>query len=60
MAPFHFLIYAEAMSSFLAAESTRLNGLKVSSAAQDVLDSEFADDTVVFMQCSGIGFGRDI
>ena len=50
MAPFLFFIYAEAMSSFLAAESTRLNGLKVSSAAQDVLDSEFADDTAVFIQ----------
>ena len=51
LAPFLFLFVAEAMSTFLTAQDTGLRGLQLPiRTAEELLDSEFADDTAVYLQ----------
>eukprot|EP00250_Pteridium_aquilinum_P022375 c25362_g1_i1 orf=3-2321(-) len=52
LAPTLFLFFAEAMSSFLAAQHTGLQGLRLPIREEELLDSEFADDTAVYLRGS--------
>ena len=45
-----FLLYAEALSSFLNSRHLSLHGLRVPHSHQSVLDIEFVDDTAVYLQ----------
>ena len=49
VAPFLFLFFAEAMSFFLIAQGTRLQGLRMPVREEALLDAEFADDTVIYL-----------
>ena len=44
-----FLFFAEAMSSFLVAQETRLQGLRLPIREEALLDAEFADDTAMYL-----------
>ena len=50
LAPSLFLLYAEALSSFLTSRHLNLRGLPVPHSHQSLLDIEFADDTTVYLQ----------
>mgnify|MGYP000686322755 CR=1 FL=1 len=50
MAPYLFLFFAEAMSSYIAADTVGLQGLHLSSATEDLLDLELADATSIYVQ----------
>ena len=45
LAPFLFLFFAEAMSIYLTATTTGLQGLSLPVTGEEILDAEFADDT---------------
>ena len=49
LAPFLFLLFSEAMHLFLTAQSTGLRGLAMPLNGQDILDSELADDTALYV-----------
>ena len=49
MAPTLFLFFAEAMSSFLVAQDTRLQGLRLPIREDALLDAEFANDTAAYL-----------
>lgn len=49
LAPTLFLFFAEAMSSFLTAQDTDLQGLCLSMREEELLDSQFIDDTTVYL-----------
>ena len=49
LAPTLFLFFAEAMSSFLAAHDTGLQGLRLPVREEELLDAEFADDTAAYL-----------
>ena len=50
LAPFLFLFFAEAMSSYLAARDVGLQGLSLPIREEELLDAEFADDTAMFLR----------
>ena len=58
MVPYLFLLFAEAMSSFLNADATGLQGLRLSSMLTQLLDSEFADDTALYMKGSVLNLNK--
>ena len=58
LAPFLFLFFAEAMSSYLSAEDTGIQGLCLSNTSGDLLDSEFADDTTLYVHGSSNNLKR--
>ena len=58
MAPTLFLFFAEAMSSFLSNQGTGLQGLRLPLREEELLDSEFADDTTVYLQGHEANLGR--
>ena len=49
LAPFLFLLFVEAMHVFTPSQSMGLRGLVMPMHGQDILDSEFADDTVLYV-----------
>ena len=49
LAPTLFLFFAEAMSSFLAAQDSGLQGLRLPVREEELLDAEFADDTAAYL-----------
>ena len=49
LAPTLFLFFAEAMSSFLVAQETGLQGLRLPIREEALLDAEFADDTAMYL-----------
>ena len=49
LAPFLFLLFAEAMHAFISSQSIGLRGLAMPMHGQDILDSEFADDTALYV-----------
>lgn len=53
LAPYLFLFFAEAMSLFLRARLPQIHGLRLPlSIEEDLLDSEFVDDTMLYMPYS--------
>ena len=42
-------LFCRAMSSFLAAQDTRLQGLRLPAREEALLDVEFADDTAAYL-----------
>ena len=50
MAPFLFLMYAEAMSTFLRSEIVGIQGLSLPNTDECLVDSEFADDTALYVK----------
>ena len=53
MAPYLFLFFAEAMSSYLSDVVVGIQGLRIPHSTEELLDTEFADDTSLYVQ------GRD-
>ena len=49
LAPFLFLLFAEAMHVFTSSQSMGLHGLAMPIHGQEILDSEFADDTMLYL-----------
>ena len=49
LAPFLFLLFAEAMHVFISSQSIGLRGLALPMHGQDILDSEFADNTTLYV-----------
>ena len=49
MASTLFLFFAEAMSSFLVAQDTGLQGLRLPAREDALLDAKFADDTAAYL-----------
>ena len=49
MVPFLFLFFAEAMSGYLTTQDVGLQGLSLPIKYEELLDSEFADDTAMFL-----------
>jgi hypothetical protein len=49
LAPFLFLFFAEAMSSYLLAQDVGIKGITIPLTTKEVLDAEFADDTCLFL-----------
>ena len=50
MAPYLFLFFAEAMSSYLSATSLGIQGLCLPNMSEELLDSEFADNTSLYVR----------
>ena len=50
LAPFLFLFIIEAMSSFFNSQGANLHGLSIPNSRKSLLDSEFADDTMLYLQ----------
>ena len=50
LAPFLFLFITEAMSAFSISQWTNLHGLSIPNSRKSLLDSEFADDTMLYLQ----------
>ena len=50
LAPFLFLFFAEAMSIYLTATTTGLQGLSLPVTGEEILDAEFADDIGLFLK----------
>ncbi|MCO5582904.1 hypothetical protein L7F22_036806 [Adiantum nelumboides] len=48
-APFLFLFFAEALSMYLTAEGVGLRGIQLPICGEDLLDSQFADDTGLYL-----------
>ena len=49
MAPFLFLFFAEAMSAYLTSGKAGIKGLCLPNNSGDLVDSEFADDTTLYI-----------
>ena len=49
LAPTLFLFFAEAMSSFLVAQETSLQGLRLPIREEALLDAKFVDDTAMYL-----------
>ena len=58
LAPFLFLFFAEAMSSFLSARDTGLQGLRLPIRDEEILDAEFADDTAMYLEGNEVNLLR--
>ena len=52
LAPFFLLLFVEAMHAFLSAQSTGLCGITLPIEGEENLDSEFADDTTLYVEGS--------
>ena len=52
VAPFLFLLFAEAMHAFISGQSTGLRGITLPIEGEENLDSEFADDTTLYVKGS--------
>ena len=50
MAPFLFLIYVEAMSTFLRSETAGIQGLSIPNTHESLVDSDFVDDTALYVK----------
>ena len=50
LAPYLYLFVTEAFSAYLQAPTSGLRGLPIPNATEDLLLSEYADDTVLFLQ----------
>ena len=50
MAPFLFLIYAEVKSTFVRSEMKGIKSLSVPNAEESLVDSEFANDTIIYVK----------
>ncbi len=50
LAPYLFLIFAEAMHCFLTDPHNGLKGISLPLTEQSLLDNEFADDTTIYLQ----------
>ena len=50
LAPFLFLFITEAMSAFFNNQGANLHGLSIPNSRKSLLDSEFADDTMLYLQ----------
>ena len=50
LAPFLFLFITEAMSAFFNSQGANLHGLSIPNSRKSLLDSEFADDTMLYLQ----------
>ena len=50
LAPYLYLFVTEAFSTYLQAPTSGLRGLPIPNATGDLLLSEYADDTVLFLQ----------
>ena len=53
MAPYLFIFLAEVMSSYLSDVVVGIQGLRIPHSTEELLDTEFADDTSLYVQ------GRD-
>ena len=51
MAPYLFLVFAEALSAYMAVDSVGLKGLQISPSKQ-LFDEKFADDTTMYVDGS--------
>ena len=49
LAPTLFLFFAEAMSSFLVAQETGLQGLRLLIREEALLDAKFANDIIIYL-----------
>ena len=58
LAPFLFLFITEAMSAFLNSQTANLHGLSIPNTRKSLLDSEFADDTMLYLQGNEANLGR--
>ena len=50
MAPYLFFIFSKAMPSFLGDDATRFKGLRLPNTLNNLLDSEFVDDTTIYLE----------
>jgi hypothetical protein len=50
LAPFLFLFFAEAMSTYLLAQDVGIKGITIPLTTKEVLDAEFVDDTCLFFK----------
>ena len=50
MAPLLFLFFAEALSAYLSSGKAGIKGLCLPNNSGDLLDSEFVDDTAVYLE----------
>ena len=50
MAPYLFLLYAEALSSYISTTSSEIQGLCMPNSSEELVDCEFADDTTLYVQ----------
>ena len=51
LAPYLFLLFAEAMTYFLCARTTRIQGVRLPiKDDSELMDSEYADDTALYVQ----------
>ena len=49
LAPYLFLFYAEALSVYMSATTLDIQGMHITNGSEDLLDSEFADDTAMYV-----------
>ena len=56
--PFLFLFITEAMSAFMNSQVANLHGLSIPNSRKSLLDSEFEDDTMVYLQGNEAIFER--
>ena len=50
MAPYHYLFIVEAFSFFVNRPNAGIRGLVVPNAGKELLDSSYADDTMLYLQ----------
>ena len=50
LAPFLFLLFAEAMTMFIRSQSSGVRRLALPQTGQEILDAEFADDTTLYVE----------
>ena len=50
LAPFLFLFVTKAMTTFFNSQTANLHGLSILNTRQSLLDSEFVDDTMLYLQ----------
>ena len=50
MAPYLFLFFAEAMSSYVTSRNCGIQGICLPNSSEELVDSKFADDTTLYLQ----------
>ena len=50
MAPYLFLLFANAMSIYLSTPTVGVQGITLPNSSEEMLDSEFADDTILYVK----------
>ena len=58
LSPFLFLFITEAMSAFFNSQGENLHGLSIPNSRKSLLDSEFADDTMLYLQGNEVNLER--